>query len=354
MNTDLRGERLIFLISQPRAGSTMLQRILWGHPDIHTLSEPWLLLHPLYALREEGIWTEYDASLAGNARQGFIDSLTQGGEHYFEGMRRMYTYLYEQAIEHSGRGRFLDKTPRYYHIIPQIHRLFPNAHFIILLRNPLAVLCSILRTWVRGSWPLLHRFKRDLLSAPERLLEGIETLSDSCTVVHYERLVTDPDTEMRRLCARLGLDFAAEMIEYGEGDSPSWRFGDQLGVRQHTRPEPAAAEKWTQDIENPQIWRLARDYLMFLGQDVLDEMGYAYDDLWRELSDSRPSTIRLVFTWPLWMLVHGLNLSQYGQVAEQRADRVVASLRRHGLTPTCRRIASKMRGIRGNALPDVE
>ena len=45
---------LIFLISQQRAGSTLLQRILGGHPEVHTTAETWLMLHPIYALREQG------------------------------------------------------------------------------------------------------------------------------------------------------------------------------------------------------------------------------------------------------------------------------------------------------------
>jgi len=49
-----QGENMIFLISQPRAGSTLSQRMLGSHPDIYTVSEPWLMLHPLYPLRSEG------------------------------------------------------------------------------------------------------------------------------------------------------------------------------------------------------------------------------------------------------------------------------------------------------------
>ena len=55
MAAELKCENLILMISPPRAGSTMLQRILGSHSDIHTVSEPWLVLHPLYALRPEGI-----------------------------------------------------------------------------------------------------------------------------------------------------------------------------------------------------------------------------------------------------------------------------------------------------------
>ncbi|MBI4530372.1 MAG: sulfotransferase, partial [Candidatus Latescibacteria bacterium] len=72
MGIGRQGEHLIFLISQPRAGSTLLQRILGGHPDIHTVPEPWLMLHPLYALRSDGYQTEYAVDVAHTSLREFL------------------------------------------------------------------------------------------------------------------------------------------------------------------------------------------------------------------------------------------------------------------------------------------
>ena len=169
----LQGKNLIFLISQPRAGSTLTQRMLGSHCEIHTVSEPWLMLHPLYALRPEGYEVEYNAEWARNAVQGFVDELPDGKEAYFNGLRRMYSYLYNCAATSSGKRYFLDKTPRYYFIISELYKTFPEARFIILLRNPLAVLCSIINTWTQDDWFKLYLYKQDLLEAPARLIEGI-------------------------------------------------------------------------------------------------------------------------------------------------------------------------------------
>ena len=106
------GDNLIFLISQPRAGSTLLQRMLATHPEIYTTSEPWLMLHPLYALRPEGYEAEYNADWAQSAVRDFLQALPGGEDEYLEGVRRMYTYLYERAFAGSGKRYFLDKTPR--------------------------------------------------------------------------------------------------------------------------------------------------------------------------------------------------------------------------------------------------
>ena len=50
----------------------MLQKVLGSHSAIHTLSEPWLALHPLFGLRESGIAADYSARLARIGVQDFL------------------------------------------------------------------------------------------------------------------------------------------------------------------------------------------------------------------------------------------------------------------------------------------
>ena len=101
-----RGENLIFLISQPRAGSTLLQRMLAGHPEIHTTSEPWFMLPALYALRTTGIEAEYDVKRAWIGSQEFYKTLPEGTEAYWEAVRLMSTHLYKRALVPSGKRFF--------------------------------------------------------------------------------------------------------------------------------------------------------------------------------------------------------------------------------------------------------
>ncbi len=303
MSIGPQGQNLVFLISQPRAGSTLLQRILGGHPDIHTVSEPWLMLHPLYALRHEGYQAEYNEQSARVAVKGFLKALPGGKDEYIEGVRRMYAYLYGRALAGSKKKYFIDKTPQYYFIIPELCRIFPQAHYIIILRNPLAVLCSILRTWIRENWFLLHEYKHDLIRAPRLLLKGAELLGERGTVVHYEQLVMNPESTIQEVCERLGVDFVPRIVEYGGHNVPKWRHGDKGEVYSHTRPVPRTPEKWVQAITDPQVWRLANDYLQLLGEEIVDQMGYSYKELKEMLEAHRPHQIRLCFAFSLaWLL----------------------------------------------------
>jgi hypothetical protein len=322
----LSGGNLIFLISQPRAGSTMLQRVLAGHPEVHTTAEPWLMLHPVYALRREGHEAEYDTHLAFQALERFLNTLG-GREYYVEALRRMATYLYGTACQQAGKTYFLDKTPRYFFIIPDLLEVFPDASYVILLRNPLAVLASILNTWVKGDWLRLSNHYENLVLAPKLLVEGISLLGSRAIVEHYEAFVQSPIEETERLCARLGLTFDVNMLEYGQRQAPQWRFGDPSGVREHVRPTASSLHRWLGLGQSRQTRHLAQEYLASLGPGLLAEMGYDYDELETRLL-AEPCTCKgVVVSWAkVFAAEHRFRDKVYLLIVEFLQQRRVAHL----------------------------
>jgi Sulfotransferase family len=277
MNID---ERLIFLISQPRAGSTMLQRILGSHPEVHTLPEPWIMLHPLYALRRNGITTEYNVEWAVNQSEAFLDRLPDGRDVLVEAQHRAYSYLYECALSSSGKSYFLDKTPRYYHVIPELYHVFPKAKFIYLLRNPLAVLASILKSWVGNDWTKLQLYRCDLSDAPRLLIDGLQVKDVRHVMVRYEDVVTNPEETIKQLCSQLNISFHLKMIEYGQQTFPEADWGDQRTIYNESRPEKGYKDRWVETLmASPQWQDWGMNYLRMLGPELLARMGYSYDGL---------------------------------------------------------------------------
>lgn len=289
METSQReGQNLIFVISQPRAGSTLLQKILATQPDVLTLAEPWIALHPLFALREKGIRVGFDPRLVPQAVQEFVRHIPEGEEAYWEGTRRMLSHLYDRALSSSGRSRFLDKTPRYYFIIPELQRVFPKASFVFLLRNPLAVLSSILDSWVKSTdVERLGHFRYDLMAAPRLILEGIRRAGPNAIVVRYEDLTSTPESCVRRLCESLGLAFSPSMIDYGliPANRERWLYGDQGTVYNEDRPVVERAGRWREVLKQSSVWKSwAKNYLNALGRDLVQELGYDYDQFSSELA----------------------------------------------------------------------
>ena len=75
--------------------------------------------------------------------------LPDGEDDYWSALRGFALELYAKAAEPDAT-HFLDKTPRYHYIAPELFRLFPDAKVVFLWRNPLAVVASIVETWTQG------------------------------------------------------------------------------------------------------------------------------------------------------------------------------------------------------------
>ena len=278
------GNNLIFIISQPRSGSTLLQRVLAGHDQVRATAEPWLMLHPLYALKDEGIQTEYDAALARDGLADYLGTLPEGREHYLKAIRHWAETLYGASLQENDTLRFLDKTPRYYHILPELKEVLPAAKTLLLFRNPLAVFHSIIKTWVAGDWRKLPLWYHDLRVAPERLVASAGQADPHQRVLKYETYLADPVGETRDLCEWLELPFSESLLEYGKHEAPAGRMGDPVGIHRHSRPVTDSVEKWRQTTDGV-AGGLLRAYLRFLGPDTLQAMGYDFNELSDQCAD---------------------------------------------------------------------
>lgn len=280
-NSTCLGENLIFLISQPRSGSTLLQHIIASHPEVHTTAEPWFLLPLIYALKPMGVEAEYNAEYARLAFEGFLESLPGGKAIYEEQTRKMVLSLYERVLEGKGKIYFLDKTPRYYLIIPDLVQLFPQAKFILLIRNPLAVLLSILNYNFQCDWKGFAKPDRvlDVCMAPKLMIQGMQTLRGRAAVVHYESLIQNPQKEVKNICEQIGLEFYPEMLEYGGKVRLSGSFVDNKSVYNHSKPVCDYVEQWRTGFDNLQSKRFAIGYLESLGPELVNQLGYSFDEL---------------------------------------------------------------------------
>ena len=298
MNATYLGENLIFIISQPRSGSTLLQRILFGHPEVQTSAETWLMLHPVYSLRKTGITAEYDTRFAYGGVEEFLQNYTHGPEVQLNAIREWARTIYQDAIDKHNKHYFLDKTPRYFYIIPELYRLFPKAKFVFLLRNPMAVLASELSTYVKTDWPILGVFKADLLSAPGWILDGIDLLGENSYVIHYERFVADPENSIQALCDYLKLDFHEPMLDYSNTPKPVGNYNDPTGINQHTKPSTGSVDKWRNMVNNDQALYFAQCYLASLGEDTITRLGYDYQELFHTLH-SRIISTNTLYPWSI-------------------------------------------------------
>lgn len=197
----------IFIVGLPRTGSTLLEQILSSHSQVEATTElPHIMALSAelsVAAREQG-GSMYPESLDSLDR----DALSALGEEYLEraGMHRKL-----------GRTRFIDKMPNNFAHTGLIHLILPNARIVDARRHPMACGVSIFRhLFAHGqnfSYSLedIGRYYRDyveLMDHFDRVLPG------RVHRVFYESMVTDFESEVRRLLDYCGLPFEAACLAF--------------------------------------------------------------------------------------------------------------------------------------------
>jgi Sulfotransferase family len=106
-----------------------------------------------------------------------------------------------------GRPRWGEKRPAYYRYIDVVMRIFPDAQIVHIVRDPRDCVASLKRMpwWKRDSYHSVLAWAQaiDFTDAAARLWPVAQ--------VQYERLVADPERELRALCAVLDEDYDPAM-----------------------------------------------------------------------------------------------------------------------------------------------
>jgi len=225
--------KLIFLVSQPRSGSTMLQAVLSNHSAITTSSEPWVQLMQVPFSAPELVKTPFDWNLTMDAVNSFskIDHYPCQAEKL---LKQIADDFYAKSLGKAEAQFFLDKTPRYYFILEHLFKSYPDAYFLILQRHPASVLASICSTWVeREPYNPIEYYSSDLIDAPKHIASFMNKYGDETRVkeVSYEDLLRVPDESFASIFQWLGLDYSESLLNYEENSTYRGKYGDPLGVK---------------------------------------------------------------------------------------------------------------------------
>ncbi len=231
----------VFLLSLPRAGSTLVQRVLAAHPDVATASEPWLLLPAFYARRRLGIRGEYGHNPLHQGIADFVAGLPEGEAGYRAAVARFADDLYGQSAR--GARWFLDKTPRYYLIADELFAAFPQARFIFLWRQPLAVAASIVESFCGGRMRF-GDYALDLQRGPVALARAAAAHGGRAISVQYERLIRPDLDEWRRIFSHLDLAFDPGLLDRFAAVRLQGQLGDQIGVNRYGGLSAEPIDKW--------------------------------------------------------------------------------------------------------------
>lgn len=269
----------IFLFSLPRAGSTLLQKILMAHSQIASTGEPWILL-PLLRMFEEGaIFADYGHRSAQRSFESLFATEGTNKTLYHKAVKQLTNTLYSAWCPNS-EIYFLDKTPRYYLIIPEIEKLYPEAKFIFLFRNPLAVFASIIKFHGnRNRYIPLSQV--DLQMGMPKLSQAYEAIQDKAIAVNYEDLIKNPKVEISRIMDYLDLGFESEQLS--SFSSIHLKRGDPFGTTEYMNIDTASLDKWKATLNSKFRVHVAKSWMNYLSDSTLSTQGYERETLLDEL-----------------------------------------------------------------------
>jgi len=283
--------RPIFIVSLPRSGSTLLQRVLSTSSDIATTPEPWVALPIAYMMKNSGESSEYGKKWEKMAFDDFFDFKT--AKVFYRSAEIFLSSLYESKCENNERY-FLDKTPRYYMILDELKAIFPEAKFIILTRNPLEVIASSIDTWgKKGCWNI-HALKLDLTQGIKRVTRF---LCENNDVLHmsYQELTSDLFGQISKIENYLGIELDNNAINNIGEVKIGGALGDPTGVKEYAKIQAKPKDYYVNSLNGVLRKAWIKRYLNTLSIDELGTFGIHKQEILR-LLESTPTKYSNVFS----------------------------------------------------------
>jgi len=199
--TNVDTSKPIFIVGMPRSGSTLVEQIFASHSQVYGLGEvSWfedeLINHNLVS--GYSIENQLDISQLADVAQGYLDRLQTSGSKV--------CYVTDKMLDN-------------YLFLGFIHLALPDAKIIHTRRNPIdTCLSSFTRFFTNG---MIYSFDQRELGRVYalywELMEHWRTVMPGRVHdVHYEDMVTDPETETRRMLEYCGLDWEPACLNFFE------------------------------------------------------------------------------------------------------------------------------------------
>lgn len=196
----------IFVLGLHRSGSTLIEQILASHAEIEgtieltVMQQIWQRIGRMGALHGRGAFQELLAMSRAD--------LAKIGEEYIDRTR---------AFRLTGKPYFVDKLPANWMNLGLIRLALPNAKIIDARRHPMACgFSNFKQNYASGitfsySQESIGHFYRDYV----RFMDHIDQVQPGAVLrVLNERLIDDPEAEVRRMLDFIGVPFDPACLEF--------------------------------------------------------------------------------------------------------------------------------------------
>jgi hypothetical protein len=195
----------IFIIGCPRSGTSALSWALAYHPDLWTSAESNILL---YLFRTPWFFEQYKLAIENNEDRIWLNkhhvSYAEFASFIGKGLDLMFRSRSENRI-------WIDATPAYTNVAPQLMVFFPTAKFIHIIRDGRAVVNSMLTSGFPGSdFNDFEQASKAWVFYVNKGREAMRTFPGRVHEIRNENLVANPEQELSSIYTFLELEPCAE------------------------------------------------------------------------------------------------------------------------------------------------
>ncbi|QDS96345.1 Sulfotransferase domain protein [Roseimaritima multifibrata] len=240
----------IFVSGTQRSGTTLMHRILECSSDVWSCNEMYEVHEFVFGGRSRDRLARLRNELG-----KFLDVQVEDfnyGEGQDDPVALLATAM-ELAAARANKPRWCLKDPAVTYYLDEYAEAFPNARFVIMVRDPRAVCRSYLSpvgftvgrpaNWVSAAQRCHREMQRQLAFAqkcPGRVL-----------FVNYESMVSQLDKELGRVCQFIGIQYEPAMQFYYKHQTDMKIHSGNENIL--TAPDISKAEKWKRTLTDRQV-----------------------------------------------------------------------------------------------------
>ena len=220
------------IVGVGRSGTTLLMSMLSAHPDMtmppefHFVNQ-YILTRPGATLPEMTERLTADARFArlGLTIKEAVQPFTDQNESF--STVKLYRAILSLYAVKQGVHIIGDKSPKNIECLPILRRVFPDAKIIHLIRDPRDVYLSRKQAaWSASRSDTLQFLAyRAQYELGQRL--GPQLFGDNYLEIYYENLLSQPQTELERVCRLLDVPFDERMLNFS-GAAKELVFADEI------------------------------------------------------------------------------------------------------------------------------
>lgn len=198
---------LIFIGGMPRSGTTLMRAMLDAHPDVRC-GEETRIIPRLLGMRSN--WERSDLERKRLLEAGIDDHVIDAA---------LSAFILEVIALHGEAAPYLcNKDPFTLKSSVYLKKLFPNAKFILMIRDGRGTVHSIISRKVTITGFNLNDYRQCLSkwsTAMEMMYsQCLQVGADRCMPVYYEQLVLHPELWMRRIIKFLDIPWNSSVLHH--------------------------------------------------------------------------------------------------------------------------------------------